>query len=220
MLLSKIILLLTTAWGGNGYVVGNGGNTVTCPPSVSGEIFSQQTAVLDVFEGKFGQGLSYTKLVSFRSQPLEIAFPKAVAVFLKHSPWRTQQVMGRFANRSQNLRFVSGELPLKNSSLNAALRGCTVEQAAIQYTNIPITADAELKIDVSQSIWNGMGTDQKIALLMHEYILKDYLFSEGICAHSAIHNKVGFVLSDEAVRSNQGDWNTRAEFHCYNRIEP
>jgi hypothetical protein len=217
VILLQIILSLNLAHArNNGNVVGNGGNTVTCPQSVAtSEIFSRQMTVLDLLEGQLLQSHSYKKLAGFRGQSLEQAFPQAVRMFLPYALWERGQFIGRFALRAQQMHFSPNDLPaLSSISFYAQSLGCTIQQAAIQYGSAQPIPVEDLYLDVSAKIWNAMQTDQKIALLFHEYLLKDRLLMQGGCAVNNIREITGFILSDEAGAVSQSDWQYETNQSC------
>jgi hypothetical protein len=216
MILS-LLFVASLAHAGNGHVIGNGGNTVSCPESSrQGQgIFWKGRAVLDVYEGRFGTHLHYAQLTRFRGQPLTQAFPEAVRLFLRHSPWRQGEFMDRFAKRPRQMHFIEETLPVRSYSWRAFFSGCQVEQVAMQYTPWPPNPNDELYLKVSAPLWRSLPTDQQVALLFHEYILKDHVVSEGTCAYGSLSQIVGYILSDEGSKAALGDWSAETNFHCY-----
>lgn len=209
MLLIKLSFLLSSAFAGNGYVVGNGGETVICSSATQNyEILYNKSAVLDVFEGSVYWSFHYKKLSAFRGQPLEQAFPVAVRDFFKRSPGAANQFLKYFS------QFSKGVFLVEDSKLEdlhvwapiASLHGCSVVQAAMQYAEGPGQLVKPLRIEIKKSLWKSLPTDQKIALLIHEYLEAWYFQVKGPAINFGVRDSVAFFLSDQAAAVPMTEW--------------
>jgi hypothetical protein len=199
----------------NGHVVGNGGNSVVCPADVSrSEIFRGGTTILDLIEGQTYDGLHFHGLSALRKLPLERAFPQAVATFLRNSFFEQNQFRSRFANRATNTRFVAHLPSLGVFSPGVQARGCSLKQAAIQYGSEQPSPLEEISLEISAPLWNSFTTDQQVALLFHEYLLKDRLVQEGPCAVDGVRHLTAYVLSDEGLAATPSNWSFELSHDC------
>lgn len=218
-------LLLSShlALAGNGNVVSNGGSIVRCPSDLGrGDIFSgpENLAILDIFESAV-HGTTYNALKSFRNQPWEEAFPRAARFFLqKNDPYHLDFILRTFANRKLWLSFTDEPLRSHQSiSWNAYLRDCTLEQAAVLYSNDGTGRNDRRSLKISRSIWAKLKTDQKIALLMHELLQKPYLTHYDYCAKNHIQRAIGFILSDIALRTSHDAWLIQGTVTCIPEVQ-
>jgi len=60
-----------------------------------------------------------------------------------------------------------------------------------------------------------MPTDQQVALLFHEFLLKDRLFQQGSCASSNVRELVAYILSDESRTQSMSDWRWTTDRDCH-----
>ena len=215
----SFLLAAQFALAGNGHVIGNGGNTVTCPSNPMDSIFlPKTTTVLDLMEGRVFYNYHYKKLSQLSGQTLETAFPLAVRTFLPLSSWEQIQFLNRFSKRAKQTFFVTEDLPLlsNNSSifLFAESLNCEIQQAAIQYGPQNPSPEDPLELKISKKIWETLQTDQKIALLFHEYLLKDRILSEGACAVQDIRDLIAFILSDESTQISPQAWRQTLDRQC------
>lgn len=208
------------AGGDNGNVAGNGGGIIVCPDKRTSDIFANGIAIYDVYEGKKTFNLTYKTLASFRSQNFEQAFNSAVSRFLKRDPWRASQIKENFGKRHSQIKMIHEDMGFGDVSWWALWEGCDMRRAAMQYGPRVPSPVVVLNLEISSDIWNGGGqypgltTDQKIALLFHEYFMKDYLFVEGTCAYSLIHVLVSYVLSDQGLSDPDPKWREQVSRRC------
>jgi hypothetical protein len=216
MLLLLSLALSLFAHAGNGNVVGNGGNSVICmAPSGDSSVFVQRQSILDIAEGETYFQLHYKHLLSLRQLPLETGFARALALFLSHSDFERTQLALRMRNFKQEVTWAPmGLLPLFTFS-RLQLHGCTVHQAAIQYGPAEASPSDPLQLSLSLPIWQSLTTDLRVALLFHEFLLKDRLLMQGACSVDQIRELVGFLLSDEALAASASDWNFELARSCH-----
>lgn len=214
MIILKLLLAMNAAMAG-GSVVPNGGTIVICPASVTQpQIFVNQTAVLDLFEGALDHGYTYKRLAQFRGKNFESAFIQAVRLFMEKSPGHRDRILEQFAVRSKAVRYVTElEDIVRTTSWWSFLKGCTLEQAAVQYTPRNPRSALGFEIQIRNAVWNGdktrkgLETDQKIALMLHEYLMAESIPALGACAYDNIRLAAGFVLSDQALVTPESQWN-------------
>lgn len=203
-------LLAGVAWG-NGSVVSNGGSIVTCPASVSASssVFSGGTTVLDLFEGIL-QGNTYRRLRSFRGQPFESAYPRAIALFLKRDPFLQTMAMRTF--RAVRRELGPEHLPRRNVFSWSSLRhGCRLQTAAVlEGPHIR----GEMRLRLARGPWTALPTDQKIALLVHESLQMAALPEHGDCVTARLPLATAFVLSDRSLTTSNDDWKLESSLAC------
>lgn len=208
MILVHLLFWANSLWAapGGGNVVGNGGLIVAC---------ASGTEVLDIFAGR-GQGYHYKNLEALRSLDTPTAFKKAVRLFLKNRAWNANRLEWRFGRLNQTTRFIATDVDQTGAfSIDANLRGCAAKRVAVQYGSRFPLENEDIRLVVAANDWSRLGADQKVALLFHEYLLKDYLFqSNQNCVYGDIQRIVGFILSDEALRLSPGDWSWTVDFRC------
>lgn len=192
----------------NGHVIPNGGDVVVCPASAAtSEIFAADgKALLDIFEIKSSYRYTYRRLAKYRALDLETAFPRAVDEFFSRAPDVQEMLLGHFADRASELRFVAGLKRGAEWSLNAALQGCETRAIATQYNRTSAYPGAPLVIEINRDLWGRAPTDLKLALLFHEYIFGQQLNAGGDCAHTRVSLLVGTVLADNAIEMSLNEW--------------
>ena len=195
----KLLFVLNSVFAGNGNVVGNGGFIVVCPSHESSEIFSNQIAFYDLYEDAGPASATFKHLRSFRSMKFDEAFPKAVNLFLRHDPERAERMLQRFSLFSRQTRFSNADLDGVMPSWKVYSNSCKAQQAAVQYGHTHPRLDEPMDLVIVKKIWDRLATDQKIALLFHEYLVKDYVFAENM------HFSYAWVLStNRHLLSDQG----------------
>lgn len=218
MLLLKILLATMNVSFANlgGSVVPNGGNSVLCPASVvNSEILVNQYGVLDTFEGKYGFDYTFRKLASLRGRSLEEAFDRAVSMFLKRSPSLTASFREQFIHRSRFIEMTDSPLEqLIPVSWHAMVKGCEVQQVAVQYFPDAQYPQTSVRLKIYRPIWNKLAIDQKVSLLFHEFLLAGTLEGCGRKAAEFVRENTGFVLSDQAEAFTEGEWNDRLWRSC------
>lgn len=181
---------------GNGNVVGNGGNVGQCEAG-------GRWKLLDLIEAGRDRGFHYTQLERYRGQNWERAFTAIVARYLRPAPATQRRLLELFRHRRAQMNFVKNGLPLYSSgSLDGT---CRVQQAAIQYTGSVLSGSA-VDLQISAPVWSVLDSDQRAALLLHEYLISTRLFEDGGCVTGEVRGLVAFVLSDEALAMAPGDW--------------
>lgn len=206
LLLTALVVLPSFAFA-NGHVIPNGGDVAVCPADkAKPDIFHQGLAFLDLFEIKSSYRYTYRELATFRSMDLETAFPLAVKKFFDRSRSAQEMLLAHFGERAAQIRFVNGLKRLPEGSLNAVLQGCRVRSFATQYSRTNSVPGTPLAIEIDRAIWQAAGTDQKLALLFHEYIFGEQLNSGTPCAHAYVSRLVGSVLSDQAATWSLNQW--------------
>jgi hypothetical protein len=215
MLFLSLVLVLS-AHAGNGNVVGNGGNSVTCmAPFGTSPSFVQGQSILDLAEGETYVHFHYQKLLSLRQLPLEQGFARALSMFLSRSAFERTQLALRFHNFKEEVTWEpAGLMPLLTFS-RLQLKGCLIHQAAVQYGPAVASPSDPLKLSLSLPIWQRLTTDLRVALLFHEFLLKDRLLMQGACSTNQIRELVGFLLSDEAVAASNSDWSFELAKSCH-----
>ncbi|MGZ3650685.1 MAG: hypothetical protein ACXVB9_15530 [Bdellovibrionota bacterium] len=209
------LLFGLVAHAGNGNVVGNGGNTIYCPQPISNSpVYVNGRTVLDLAEGQSTRNYHYTRLLQLRGMSLDQAFPKALALFVPNSVFERSQLAMRYQNRKQEIRFVDGELPFISTFSPLQLSGCSIQQAAVQYGQEHPSPDDPLDLALSRRIWNGLSVDLQVALLFHEFLMKDHLLMQGACTVNNIRELTGFVLSDESLKVSPSDWRFEIDRNC------
>jgi hypothetical protein len=209
------LLFGLVAHAGNGNVVGNGGNAIYCPQPISNSsIYVNGRTILDLAEGQAFRNYHYSRLLQLRGLSLEQAFPKAVALFVPKSVFESYQLGLRFQNRKKEFQFVDGELPFLSTFSPLQLSGCSLQQAAVQYGKEFPSPNDPLDLALSRSIWNGLSVDLQVALLFHEFLMKDHLLMQGGCTVNNIRELTGFVLSDESLNYSAGDWGFEVNKNC------
>lgn len=202
----------------HGNVVTNGGYVVLCPSSVAQpQIFADGRAVLDIFEGWKAQGYTYKKLYSYRGQNLENAFPQAMRRFFSRSPWHGRSFQRQFANRNRMIKLTPTVLQLGTYSWVANQFQCEVEQAAVQYMESQSSPEDLISINIRSDLWTGaraLPTDQKIALLVHEYLLGEHRGINESCVVNRVRASTAALLSDQADSFSSSDWSDFITFEC------
>lgn len=215
----KLLFVMNAVWAG-GSVVENGGNYVLCENNpVTNEVLSKGFGSLDIFEGSVQQGQHYKKLSSFRGQRLESAYPKAIKLFFGRWPSLRYEMQRLFDRRGADLTYVDESLLASRSRLSfvAIRKGCTVGQAAIQRVRPFEALGATLPILISRQAWSRFETDQKIALLVHEYLQAVLYSQQNSCAIRFSRDVVGRMLADEASSLSVGDWGRLIDLECGDR---
>lgn len=198
-----------------GSVVENGGSYVECKSELSKDISVNNIAVLDIFEGVVGQNLHYTKLAEFRGMPLAQAYPAAIAKFFARDT--NQDMMYSHFERFRNqIEFTDDRLlpDLRIKSEVAEKKSCAVKQLAVQYIPFPAEPGADIKILIARNIWSSLETDQKVALLIHEFYEAIYYQIIGPCIYTEVRDRVGFILSDEALALSDREFQRQNRFKC------
>lgn len=183
----------------------------------STEIFAKGLALHDLFDGRV-RGRTYKKLASFRGQPFETAYPAAVKMFFGRSAYLQDALLTHFARRDRELRFTDGPLPrIALTSIPVLLNGYRAVQAAVQWSPQIATVNDPLFIQISRAFWTGpaaLETDQKIALLFHEYLFGTQIAVGNICASSRVVEVLSSVLSDQAFGMDRDEWAWSINFGC------
>ena len=203
MMMIKLLFVLNSVFAGNGNVVGNGGFIVACPGHQSSEIFSNGIAFYDLYEDAGPQDATFKHLRSFRSLKFEEAFPQAVNLFLRHDPSRRERMLQRFSRFSRQTRFSNEDLDGVLPSWKVFSNNCEVKQAAVQYGHTLPRIDEPMNLVIVKKIWNRLTTDQKIALIFHEYLVKDYIFAENMrFSYAWVLSTNRDLLSDQGLQRN------------------
>lgn len=218
MMILKLFLMMSSAFSG-GHTVANGGNVVMCKSAdLPSDVFYKQAAFYDIFQYHIAFNYTYKKLASYRNQDFESAFPKAVKALFARSPFYQDLLLKHFAKRAQEVKVVNRALPqIPMVSWQAFVRGCNIAQAAVQYNNLIRSPSDPLHIEIDSDYWTGperLPVDQKIALLIHEYIFGIQFNVGSTCAYSHIYEVIGTLLSDQAAHLTYGEWNNLLEFDC------
>lgn len=215
MILAQLLLMTATAWG-NGHVVPNGGIFVRCPAeNARSEIFSGGLALLDLFEARHGQRYTYRKLASFRGQSLETAFPKATRLFFGRSAFLTEDLKRHFRQRDRELTLSNRRASLfPHFSYWASVNRCEFITAAVQRSPVIPNPSLPLSIELYAPVWTNLETDQKLALLFHEYVFGEMLARGNACAYQRIWSFIGYMLSDRALKDSDTEWTSRIDFDC------
>lgn len=211
------ILALPNAWAG-GYGQGNGGNTVVCAgargeksPFVNGQ------TLLDLGEGAVGRGLTYKTLASLRGLSLKDAFARSLKIYFSRVPEIAQFHANAF--RRQKIEFFDGEMNLLPGSRSPYFgRECRIRQAAVQW--LPTVPWGEGPLRISRQVWNGdrgapaLSTDLKVALLVHEFMLRVLRLRTGSCSYQHLRGATAFALSDQALTVSFDVWSKEVLPFC------
>ena len=203
-----VSMMVSQAWAG-GSAVENGGTYVLCPQaSADPQIFHRGIAVLDIFDGRNHAQLNYRQLSSYRGEALETAYPKAIKRFFGRSQGLQHRMLAAFKHFNTATKFVPEHtLPWLNTpSLPAWLAGCRVHPAAVQSVDSRGLGGDAVPLRIGREPWKAMGTDQKIALLVHEYLQATIHRIVPSCTAGKIRALVGQVLSDEAAGYELTHW--------------
>lgn len=124
-------------------------------------------------------------------------------------------MLRHFRNRPAEIVFTNEVLEnLNRVSLYTIGRNCSCEQAAVQYYEVIANPHAPTRIRISNSIWNTLATDQKIALLVHEYYLTDTIVMYGHCTVQETPRITWSSLSDQALKATPSDRRLFYHFEC------
>lgn len=195
---AAILALAVPALGG--YDFGNGGMVIRC-----GSADGPPAALLDVHEGS-RRGATYRHLGSVRGQPLERAFARILRSHFGRAPEIERLFAEWFARRSTEIEFVRGPVhsPRNPGSIEAPV-GCRRVQAAAQRIRHPVTPGAPQEIRIDREIWNALPTDQRAALLVHEYMIRWNYFVDSTRPREVI-GQVSYLLSDRALADDDARW--------------
>lgn len=211
LLVLAAMILPAPAFAGGSWELGNGGNVVRCSQGSHGpELFGPtKLAVLDLYEGARWQQATYHELRSLRPLPWPRAFERLLDRFLSRSPERLARYRTWFARFPQESEFSESELPLAFEARFPLIgRSCRSVQAIIQHTPFLPTRQST-RLQISLPVWRQLESDQRAALLLHEYVLREMLFLYRNCHVADVRRQVGFVLSDQALDVPAAAWNER-----------
>lgn len=202
-----LFLVMAQAWAG-GSVVENGGGVVRCASvTEDSNIFHSGIATIDLFEGQEHFRLNYSTLASFRGQSLEVAFPKTIRRFFRHSSGMQHRLLKMFGTFSSSLFVADHSLPNLNAvSLTAWLKGCQTQPAAVQIVSTNGRSMDDVRLILGTRVWSELATDQKIALLVHEYLQAATHSITSSCAVGKIRVLVARILSDEGLELSADEW--------------
>ena len=218
-----VVSFASTVSFGNGSVVGNGGNLVTCPPHSRDPetIFDGSEAVLDLFDGASYSSFHYARLRELRGVNFREAVIRSAQQRLRHAPALLEFFLRQFDHFDRTTTYVPKFSRGSVFSPVASAKGCQVRRIAIQYSPRLATLQSPIELFISRDDWlgkeskSGIPADQKVALIFHEYLLR-YLWVIGdpSCAYRIAPDIVAFVLSDESLGVSEDQWRERAWFTC------
>lgn len=183
-----------------GYDFGNGGMGVFCTKA------SPETAtLLDVFEGA-RRGLTYRHLRSLRSLTVDQAFDRILRTHLRRAPDISNLFSAWSSRRADEIEFARGPVEsLRNPGSIANLGDCRRIQIAAQWIHFPLSLKAPQKILIDRAPWSLLPSDQRAALLFHEYMIRWGHVAGAGCVRDVI-GQVAYLLSDRALSDEDARW--------------